>query len=371
MAARKSARKVRYAVVGQGWIAQDAVLPAFAHARENSELAALVSGDPVKLEELGRLYGVTSLYGYDEYDDCLASGEIDAVYIALPNDMHHDFTVRAARAGVHVLCEKPLAVTEAECRSMIRAASQAGIRLMTAYRLHFEAANLAAIEAVREDIGEPRVYSADFATPVAGGNIRLEQERGGGTLYDIGIYCINAARYLFRDEPTEVFAWTASGGQAKFSEVEETSACVMEFPGGRLAHFAATFGASSASTYRVLGTKGHLRVEPAFSHEGRLEHHLTIGEKKRVRVFEDKDQFAPELVHFSDCVLKGRDPEPSGLEGLIDVAIIEALYRSAESRRPVKLSLPERGRRPSRRLQQPRKPAPRKPSYVRASHPSR
>ena len=118
-------RRIRYAVVGQGYISQVAVLPAFANARRNSELAALVSGDSRKLATLARRYGVENTYSYDEYDDCLRSGGIDAVFIALPNDMHRDFTIRAARAGVHVLCEKPMAVTEAECKAMIAACARA------------------------------------------------------------------------------------------------------------------------------------------------------------------------------------------------------------------------------------------------------
>lgn len=112
MAASKNSGKIRYAVVGLGHIAQVAVLPAFAHARSNSELTALVSGDPKKLKNLGRRYRVDRLFSYDEYRDCLRSGSIDAVYIALPNHLHAKYTIAAANAGIHVLCEKPMAVTE-------------------------------------------------------------------------------------------------------------------------------------------------------------------------------------------------------------------------------------------------------------------
>jgi glucose-fructose oxidoreductase len=158
----KEGRKVRYAVVGLGYIAQAAVLPAFAHA-ENSELAALVSDDPEKLGKLRRKYSVRSGRSYAEYDALLSSGDIDAVYIALPNSLHREYAVRAAQAGIHVLCEKPMAVTEEECRDMIRASDQANVRLMVAYRLHFDAANLAAVEAVEHGrIGDPRVFGSVF-----------------------------------------------------------------------------------------------------------------------------------------------------------------------------------------------------------------
>ena len=142
-------RTVRYAVVGLGYIAQVAILPAFAHARRNSRLTALVSDDPIKLRDLGRRYGVEACYSYRRFAECLGSGEIDAVFIALPNFLHRDYAVAAARAGIHVLCEKPLAVTESECEDIIRAAEEADVRLMTAYRLHFEKANLEAIGLAR------------------------------------------------------------------------------------------------------------------------------------------------------------------------------------------------------------------------------
>src|SRR5215472_861405 len=134
-------RKIRYAVVGLGYITQVAILPAFAHAQENSELAALVSGDPGKLKALGKKYKVPKTYSYEQYADCVSDG-IDAVYIALPNAMHRAYAEGAARAGVHVLCEKPMAVTEQECEAMIEAAEKANVKLMIAYRLHFERGNL-------------------------------------------------------------------------------------------------------------------------------------------------------------------------------------------------------------------------------------
>ena len=157
---RTSSRKrVRYAVIGQGYISQVAVLPAFAHARRNSELAALFSDDEEKLRKLGRKYGVDQLFGYDDFERGMEAAEIDAVYIALPNDMHREYTERAARAGVHVLCEKPMAVTEDECKRMITAAERNGVKLMIAYRLHFEEANLQAVEIVKSGrIGQPPAF---------------------------------------------------------------------------------------------------------------------------------------------------------------------------------------------------------------------
>ncbi|MGH9962808.1 MAG: Gfo/Idh/MocA family protein, partial [Pyrinomonadaceae bacterium] len=188
--------KVRYAVVGLGYISQVAVLPAFANASKNSELGALISDDSVKLKKLAKRYEVAQTYSYDQYEECLNSGEIDAVYIALPNNMHCDYTVRAANAGVHVLCEKPMAVTEQECNRMLTASRERSVKLMVAYRLHFEEANLRALQlAHSRKLGELRIFNSLFTMQVREGNIRLQKNLGGGTLFDIGIYCINAVRH--------------------------------------------------------------------------------------------------------------------------------------------------------------------------------
>ena len=222
---------IRYAVVGLGYIAQAAVLPAFRHAR-NSKLAALVSGDSKKLKALGRKYGVDGLYSYDQYDELLRSGTIDAVYIAVPNSMHAKYTIRAADAGIHVLCEKPMAVTETECRQMIDACRRNNVKLMIAYRLHFEPANLGAVELVQSNkLGNVRLFDSIFTMNVKDGDIRLDRELGGGTLYDIGIYCINAARYLFRAEPVEVSAVSVSNSDPRFREVDEMTAAILRLPG--------------------------------------------------------------------------------------------------------------------------------------------
>lgn len=327
---------VRYAVVGLGYIAQAEVLPAFRQAKDNSELVSLVSGDPTKLRQLGRRYGVTRTYDYDEYEACLRSGEVDAVYIALPNHMHREFSVKAAEAGIHVLCEKPMAVTEAECRAMIDTAQRHGVKLMIAYRLHFEAANLHALETVRSgQLGEARIFHAFLTMQVKPGDIRLKQALGGGTLYDTGIYCINAARMLFRDEPLEGYAISVRGTQPRFREVDEMTSAVLHFPKQRLATFTCSFGAADVSAYELLGTKGRLRLDPAFEHLTGLKATVTIGGRVKTRAFPHRSQFAAELLYFSDCILTNREPEPSGREGSADVQIIQALYDSAARGTPV------------------------------------
>ena len=151
---------------------------------------------------------------------------MDAVYIALPNSMHAEYTIRAARAGVHVLCEKPMAVTVDECRRMIAACRKADVKLMIAYRLHFETLNLSAIDLARRGrLGELKFFNSSFSMTVRRGDIRTKRAYGGGTLYDIGVYCINAARNLFRAEPTEVSAISVNSGLATLAEIDETTGC--------------------------------------------------------------------------------------------------------------------------------------------------
>jgi predicted dehydrogenase len=358
-----STKRIRYAVAGLGHIAQVAVLPAFAHARRNSTLAALVSGDAKKRKALSKRYRVPA-FSYEDYEACLSA--VDAVYIALPNSMHAEYTVRAAHAGVHVLCEKPLAVTAEECERMIDACREADVKLMTAYRLHFEHANLRAIEAVRRGkLGEPKFFSSTFSLTVKPDDIRTKRDLGGGSLYDLGVYCINAARYLFKCEPTAVFASSVNGVPKKLPEIDETTAAVLRFEGERVATFVTSFNAADTAAYAIVGTKGSLTLDPAYEYAEGLAYELKIGEKKEKKQLKKSDQFAPELLHFSDCILRNKEPEPSGLEGLQDVRIVQALYQSAETGKVVTIPPYRPPQRPTADQEMRRAPV-RKPPLVNA-----
>jgi predicted dehydrogenase len=362
MAAR-DAGPIRYAVVGMGHIAQVAVLPAFAHARRNSRLVAIVSGDRTKRRELATRYRLEHAYRYQEYEECLR--HVDAVYIALPNSLHAEYTIRAARAGVHVLCEKPMAVTAAECEQMIQACDANRVKLMVAYRLHFEEINLKAVELVRRGrIGEPKFFNSSFSMTVRRGDVRTKRAYGGGTLYDLGVYCINAARYLFRAEPKEVMAVSVNGGSAKLAEVDESTAAVLRFDGERVAAFVTSFNAGDVAEYRIVGTKGQLYVDPAYEYAEGLAYTLTVNGKQRRGRVGKRDQFAPELLHFSDSIVHDRQPEPSGMEGLQDVRIVEALYQSAETGKAVQIPPYREQKRPTRR-QRIVRPGVKKPRLVK------
>jgi predicted dehydrogenase len=365
--------RLRWAVVGQGYFAQAAVLPAFAHARRSSELVALFSDDEKKRRKVAKKYGAAHALPYESYDDLLASGEVDAVYIALPNHLHREYTVRAAAAGIHVLCEKPMAVTEAECREMVEACNEGGVKLMVGYRLHLEAANLAAVDLARRGkLGQLRYFSSVFSLDVEEGNVRtLPTDQGGGPLYDIGIYCINAARYLFGAEPVEVTALTARReGDARFAHIDEQVSVSLRFPDQRLATFTASFGAVDAASYELVGTKGSLRLDPAYEYAAPLTLETRLGGKVKKKVFKKTDQVAAELDYFADCVAGDREPEPSGWEGLHDVRIIRAVLESAATGKKVALSLSDRRQRPTGKQAMQRPPVESMPPLIDAEPPS-
>jgi glucose-fructose oxidoreductase len=225
---------------------------------------------------------------------------------------------------------------------------------------------LEAVEIVRSGkLGNPRFFSSTFGMQVRPDNIRLSHALGGGPLWDLGVYCVNAARYLFRDEPEEVFAFEATGNDARFREVEESVSAIMRFPEARLASFTCSFGSGDVSAYEVAGTKGTLRADPAYEYAEGLKLTTTIEGKSREYKFGKSDQFAAELLYFSDCVLRNRRPEPSGKEGLADVRIIRSMYRSIETGKPIKIEAIQPKKRPTTE-QEIRRPPVKKPALVRA-----
>jgi glucose-fructose oxidoreductase len=341
MKKKSTAKKVKYAVIGLGNIAQVAVLPAFEHA-ENAELVALVSGDSEKLKKLGKSYKINdeNLFHYKDYPECLLDIGVDAVYIAVPNHLHAAVAMDAIESGLHVLCEKPLAISVNECHEMWQAARENNVKAMTAYRLHFDKANLQVIKMAHEEnkLGDLRLFNSTFTMQVTDQpNIRRgDTTLGGGPVWDIGIYCINAARSLFRDEPEEVFALAENNGDKRFKEIDEMVSVNMRFPRNRLAQFICSFGATDCSSYEIVGTSGRIRLEHAYDYaaDRTLTYYKDDKVAKELKV-KKSDQFAPELVYFSQCILENRDPEPSLREGLLDVRVIRAVLESLEIGRPV------------------------------------
>lgn len=358
-------RKIRYALLGAGNIAQVAVLPAFKHAKSNSELVAVISGDPEKRQELTQKYDLELSGDYEDLEKIIRQASVDALYIATPNALHKQYALRAAAAGAHILCEKPLADTVADAEEIAVACANAGVKLMVAYRLHFEEANLRALEIVKTgEIGEPRVFDSVFSHVVRPGDIRTRPDLGGGAVLDLGVYCINAARNLFREEPLLVFATSQDR-----NGVDDTTTAILQFSKGRVAHFTVSNSTAAVSSYRIAGTEGDLRVEPAYEYFDELTHHLTVDGKVSEKTFGKRDQFAPELEYFSQCILENRDPEPNAEEAIDDLRVVEAILQSARNGKAVPLAPRQRARRPSM-SQEVKKPAVGKERPVHAPSPS-
>lgn len=366
-----TSRKVRYAVVGLGDIAQEAMLPGVAHTG-NSELTAFVTDDPAKAQKVGEQYGVTEAWSYDRFGDMLRSGTVDAIYLATPNWRHAEFAIPALQAGIHVLVEKPLEVSTAKCQQILDAAKASSAKLMVAYRLHFEPATLDAIEQVRSGkLGELVLFSSTFAQMVDPANHRGQHGDDAGPVLDMGPYPVNAARYFFGDEPTEVWAVGSRHPESGLEGFDDTVAATLRFPGNRLAQFVLSYYGNTTQSCIILGTKGSIELDPAYMYGKPLEQTVTVGESKSSRSFKNTDHFGGEMKYFSDCILHGRDPEPDGEEGYADVRVLEGILRSLRSKAPVVLEPFHRTKRIDPARQKETLSAVRSPELVNTSNPAK
>lgn len=329
-------RKIGYCIVGLGRISMQHFMPAIKMSNK-CKVTALVSGHRDKAERMAAEYNVParSIYNYENYDEIGKNPDIDAVYIALPNSMHAEFTIRAAKAGKHVLCEKPMATSVEQSRAMIQACESAGKKLMIAYRCQYEPANLRAVQLIREGkLGSIQSIESAFGFPIAPNEWRLDKKlSGGGPLVDVGIYCLNASRYLTGAEPTEITAFSSVVDKdGRFAHVEETVSWVMKFPGDTLASCTCTYGSQMLGYFRVRGSRGTILMEPAFNYD--KLHLMAQFEEGGPLDFTPDDpdpkQFLREADHMADCILQNQEPKTSGKEGLRDMELIEQIYRACE-----------------------------------------
>ncbi|MFT4053159.1 MAG: Gfo/Idh/MocA family oxidoreductase [Novosphingobium sp.] len=338
--------KVRYAIVGLGDISQEALMPGVKHTG-NSEITALVSSDREKLGALGERYGVQHRYSYEEFPQLLASGEIDAVYLGTPNWRHAEFAIPALEAGVHVLSEKPLEISADKCRAMIAAAERGNALLMTAYRLHFEPANLDAVRRIRAgELGELIAFTSCFGQMVDPANHRSRSGIEAGPLFDMAPYPINAIRFLFGAEPLEVVsAIGLRHEEAGLGDIDDTIAVTLRMPGNRLAQFTVSYFTDQIDNLTIAGTRGSIHMDPAFGYGQGLEQFRKNSGNSEHEVYKATDQFGGELKYFSECILKGRTIEPDGEEGLADLLVIEAIAAALKLGGSVKVEPLERTRR--------------------------
>ncbi len=338
-------QRVGYAIVGLGHLSLDEILPALAQCKK-SKVTALVSGNREKALKVAKQYGVPekNIYNYQTYDQLKDNPEVQAIYIVLPNGLHAEYTIRGAKAGKHILCEKPMANTPEECRQMIEACKQANRKLMIAYRIQYEPYHAMIRDSIRQKkFGKVKFIEATNAQYTANPSHwrHVKALAGGGSLPDIGLYCLNTIRYALGEEPTEVMGYQYSTpGDPLFKEVEENVTWQMRFPSGVLANCATAYAAHENRTYKVLAEKGWMSMQPAFAYKGlsmkqsHAEGPVEYNEEPKIA---EKNQFALEMDHFSDCIQQDKKPFTPGEEGLQDHIIMEAIYQSAREGKPVKL----------------------------------
>jgi predicted dehydrogenase len=333
LSAQTEERKTGYAIIGLGRIASH-FMPA-TRMTSNSKVTALVSGHRDKALRIGADYGVpeSSIYNYENFDSIASNKAVDAVYVALPNSMHAEYTIRAAKAGKHVLCEKPMATSVEECEQMIAACKAAGVKLMIAYRCQYEPIHLKAVSLIRSGaLGQVQAIESAFGFDIAPGEWRLEKKMsGGGPLVDVGIYALNATRYLTGEEPESFAAYTSViDHDGRFKEVEENLSWTVRFPSGILAACNTTYGANMTGFFKVHGSKGAVEIDPAFNYDGvHLRAEYSGTKLDLLSSSHDPYQFQAEADHFSHCVQNNLEPKTPGEEGLRDMRYIAAIYRAA------------------------------------------
>lgn len=340
-------KKVRYAVVGGGQISQQAFMPGVGQTN-NSELAALVTGDPVKADKLAKHYGIKP-WTYDQYDTLLKSGDIDAVYVATPNAHHTDLVVKALEAGIHVLLEKPMTSSVEDAEKVVEAQKASKAKLMIAYRLHHEPGTVEMFTRARNgDFGELRAFASTFTQNVDEENSRGHNGYWGGPVPDMGTYPLNAVRNLFGEEPVSVHAVGTKTPDRGF-DFHDTVAVTLRFPGEKTAQFTVSYATAAAESFTLVGTKATIHATPCFMFGPKLG--ITYVEKtedgEKTHAFDPVDQFGNETQYFSDCILNGRDPEADGEEGLMDMRVLAAVEKSLETREAVALPPAERAKRVS------------------------
>jgi predicted dehydrogenase len=335
--------RVGYAVVGLGSISQVAVLPAFAHSRK-ARLVAVVSGDKKKALKLAEEFEARQAFTYDNFAECLSNPQVEAVYVATPPGEHEKYAVAAAKAGKHVLCEKPLAASVKQARNMVETCRRNKVQFMTAYRKYFEPSSVTLKNMIsRGELGRIDIIHTLFSELRPFGDqspswLFSRKLCGGGPLTDLGVYCVNTCRWLVNEDPiaaSGAVSWVRE--RRRYKEVEEGIAFRLDFRSGLILQGTAAYSAAFSSFVHVHGEKGWAELAPAFAFEEERRLSGKVGGKWFAKEFKPIDEFALELDYFSECIHDGRKPEPDGEQGMRDIIIIDAIYRAAKKGGTVKI----------------------------------
>jgi predicted dehydrogenase len=329
--------KLGVAVVGLGKLSTEQIFPAFRKAK-HCRLTALVSGTPSKLKQWGEKFKIPeeSRYSYENFDEIADNPDVDFVYVVLPNAMHAEYTIRAARAGKHVLCEKPMEVSVRKCEQMIAECRRAKRQLAIAYRLQFEPHHLEMMKMARaEKFGPVKLIEASFGFRIGDPNQwRLKNAlSGGGALMDVGIYALQAARYITGEEPIDVTAFETKTEKKKFAKVDESVFWTLKFPSGVMANCGCNYVSDDMDRVRVFAEEGWFELEPAYEYSG-LKGRTSDGPLK----IKQTNHFAVEMDEFAKCILEGNPTKVPGEEGLRDVRVLTAIYESIRKGKVVRLA---------------------------------
>lgn len=318
-------RSIRWGVLSTANIGRRAVNPAI-QASTSGELIAVASRDPDRARAFAEEHGIPTSLG--SYAALVASPDVDALYIPLPNSLHREWVIRAANAGKHVLCEKPLGLNARECIEMHAAAEANSVRLMEAFMYRFHPRMQAVVQHIQSGaIGEARSIQSAFTFRLnRPDNIRLDPDLGGGALMDVGCYCVNVSRTLMSAEPVSVRAtarWTERG-------VDDELSGELLFSGGAVAQISCGLTQARRETVEVGGTEGWIRIPSAFlPGTGKVDYDVHGPEREDHPTFAGTDQYRAMVEHFNHCVLMGQAPRYGALEAARNMAVIDALYESA------------------------------------------
>lgn len=325
---QKAKGKYGIALVGLGKYSEGQLAPALQEARQ-CYLAGIVTGTPAKGEKWKNKYRIPekNIYDYSTFDKIRDNDDIDIIYIVLPNSMHTEYVIRAARAGKHVICEKPMAVTVEDCDRMIEACKKAGVMLSIGYRLHFEPHNLEMMRIGKDkDFGEIKTLTADNGMGDVEG-WRIDRDlAGGGPLMDVGIYCVQGCRYTSGLEPIAVTAEeTPKTDPEKFKDVEEGLTWKLEFPGGIIASCSTSYS-KEMNLLRMDAANGWAELAPAYEYSG-IKGKTSKGDMK----FPQVNQQAKQMDDFALAVRENRPSPVPGEMGRQDVKILQAIYEAMET----------------------------------------
>ena len=337
-AAAASRKKLGFALCGLGGFSRNDIAPSL-QKTEHCRLAGIITDTPAKATDWQARYNIPdrSVYSYDTMHRMADNPDIDVVYIVTPNALHLDHALAAAKAGKHVFCEKPMEISVERCQQMIAALKAANRMLGIAYRMQYDPYHLECMAFARSrELGALKVIDAFYGFNIPPSGWRLQRAlSGGGPLMDVGIYCLQATRYITGEEPVWISAMTTQGDPARFSEVEESVLWQARFPSGAISHCGASYNCAPVSYIRAIAEHGWFGLEPAFGSGLRG----TRSDGKPIE-FAPIDQVAAEMDDFAQCILEKKPSKVSGEEGLRDVRVLVAIYESARTGRPVDLRPP-------------------------------